>query len=571
MGKLSSLRKPGMILALSLAASASHAQTFATLMSFDVANGANPQSALVQGTDGNLYGTTSGGGANQGCGSVYGCGTVFNITLTGTLTTLYSFCSQPSCADGYYPAAGLIQGSDGNFYGTTPSGGASSNCELGLGCGTVFMITSTGTLTTLYSFSGPDGARPYSGSLVQGIDGNFYGTTAAGGANGDYGTAFMITPTGTLTTLYSFCSQPSCADGNAPFGGLIQATDGNFYGTTVYGGANGGGTIFMLTSSGVLTTLYSFCSQPSCTDGDGPYAGLIQGTDGNFYGTTDFGGTSDDGTVFEFSTASGLTTLYNFGGSDGNHPQGLIQASDSNFYGTTNAGGANGDGTAFMITSSGALTTLYNFCSQASCSDGAGPYAGLVQGTNGNFYGTTFSGGSSTDCYTDGCGTLFSLSVGLAPFVETQLPSAEVGANVNILGSGLKGATNVSFNGAPADFTAKNSEIKAKVPAEATTGTVTVTTASGNKLRTNVPFRVTPVIKSFAPKKGPVGKQVKITGVSLAQTTGVSFGGVAATQFEIDSDTEVTATVPTAATTGTIAITTSGGTATSKKSFTVTK
>jgi large repetitive protein len=193
------------------------------------------------------------------------------------------------------------------------------------------------------------------------------------------------------------------------------------------------------------------------------------------------------------------------------------------------------------------------------------------QRTDGNFYGTTFSGGSSTDCYTEGCGTLFSLSVGLAPFVETLIPSGEVGANVSILGTGLKGATNVSFNGTSAEFTAKNSEIKAKLPEGSTTGTVTVTTASGSKLRTNVPFRVKPLIRSFAPRKGPVGKQVEITGVSLAQTTGVSFGGVAATQFEIDSNTEVTATVPTGATTGTITVTTSGGTATSKKSFTVTE
>jgi uncharacterized repeat protein (TIGR03803 family) len=573
--KLRLLKVVGIVLAFSIASAMGlPAQTFTTVVSFDVTNGANPQSSLIQATDGNFYGTVVAGGASQGCGSAFGCGAVFKITPTGTLTDLYSFCSQPSCTDGDFPVAGLIQGTDGNFYGTTSNGGSSSNCDLG--CGTVFMLTPAGALTTLYSFSGPDGDMPYTGSLVYGLDGNFYGTTAAGGANGNYGTVFMYNTTaGTLTTIYSFCSLSGCTDGYAPFSGLVLGTDGNFYGTTYFGGANNGGTAFLITPGGVLTTLYNFCSQASCTDGVGPYGGLMQGLDGNFYGTSELGGANELGTVFQINSAvqpPALTTLYSFAGSDGSYPQaGVIQASDGNFYGVTTEGGANGDGTAFEITSSGALTTLYSFCFQSGCTDGEGPYGELAQVSTGTIYGTTYFGGASDDCYTGGCGTLFSLSLGLPPFVETQLTSGKVGASVVILGLGLKGATSVSFNGTETKFTAKNSEIKTKVPAGATTGNITVTLAGGGKLNTKVPFRVRPRIKSFSPKSGPVGEQVKITGVSLSQTTGVSFGAVPATEFKVDSDTEVTATVPAGAKTGTITISTSGGTAASTKKFTVTE
>lgn len=554
----------------------SPAQTFTQIVNFDVANGANPQSSLIQAADGNFYGTATDGGPNQGCGSAFGCGTVFTVTPTGTQTSFYSFCSQPNCADGAFPVGGLIQGTDGNFYGTTTNGGSSSNCDLG--CGTIFSITPTGTLTTLYSFSSTDGAEPFTGGLIYGTDGNFYGTTAAGGANGDYGTVFMITPAGVLTTLYSFCSQSGCTDGYAPFSGLVLGTDGNFYGTTYYGGANGYGTAFVLVPNGAqstLTTLYSFCSQSGCTDGDGPYGGLVEDSSGNFWGTTEFGGANNDGSVFELSpwippALPTLTTQYNFSGSDGQYPQtGLILASDTNFYGTTIEGGANGDGTAFMITSAGALTTLYSFCSQAACADGQNPYGGLVQVSNGTFYGTTYFGGTSTDCYSAGCGTLFNLSDGAPSFVETQVPTAQVGTSVTILGNSLTEAASVSFNGTAATFTAKSTEIKAKVPTGATTGKITVTTAKGSKLKTKVAFRVKPHIKSFSPTSGPVGTQVAITGVSLTQTSKVTFDGVDA-KFSVDSDTEVTATVPTGAKSGKIAITTLGGIATGTK-FTVTK
>jgi uncharacterized repeat protein (TIGR03803 family) len=380
--------------------------TFTTLHRFDYTDGFSPEAALVQATNGDFYGTTAEGGASLACS--YGCGTVFKITPVGRLTTLHSF----DIGDGDYPDAVLIQATNGDFYGTTVEGGANN-------AGTVFKITTSGTLTTLYSFcpqtNCTDGANPY-GGLVQGINGNLYGATSHGGANND-GTVFKITPSGTLTTLHSF------DDTDAYPNALVQATDGSFYGTTSAGGAFGPctlqghscGTVFKITPSGMLTTLHSFDG----TDGSGPVAGLVQGTDGNFYGTTFWGGansacTSGCGTVFSVTPKGKLTTLHSFDGTDGNYPEGaLIQATDGNFYGTTVEGGANLVGTIFKITPTGALTTLYSlFCSQGDCTDGASPYAGLVQGTNGNFYGTAGGGNNHKIC-PYGCGTIFSLSVGL--------------------------------------------------------------------------------------------------------------------------------------------------------------
>jgi uncharacterized repeat protein (TIGR03803 family) len=332
-----------------------------------------------------------------------------------------------------------------------------------------------------------------------------------GGANGE-GTVFQITAGGKLTTLYSFGGG---ADGAGPADALIQASNGKFYGTTSAGGANSGGTVFEMTP-GKVRTIYSFCSLSSCADGGTPLAGLIQATDGNLYGTT-------------------------------------------------SAGGANGGGTIFRITTAGTLTTLYSFCSQTGCTDGDSPYEGLLQATNGALYGTTYYGGTDND------GTIYSLSVGLGPFVQTVTTSGKVGAAVIILGNNLTGTTSVSFGRTAATFTvASDTEIKTTVPAGATTGTVAVTTPKGT-LKSNVPFRVTPHITSFTPMNGPIGTPVTITGVSLTQTSKVTFGGVKATSFTVNSDTQVTATVPTGAVTGRIAITTPGGTAVSSGIFTVTQ
>jgi len=469
------------------------AQTFTTLFSLDVTDGAEPAAGLVQATNGDLYGTTFLGGAGTGScifGGL-GCGTILQIMPTGTLVALHSFCSLSDCSDGVAPFGGLVQAANGDLYGTTTEGGAN-------GGGTVFKITPSGTLTTLYSFA--RGSYPSAG-LVQAANGDLYGTTSYGGAIAPYGTVFKITPSGSLTTLYSFCSQPGCVDGDLPVAGLIQATNGDFYGTTFDGGANGSyGTIFKITPSGTLTTLYSFCSQPGCTDGAFPYAGLVQGSDGSLYGAAAGGGVDNCpdslvppgcGTIFKITPSGELTTLYSFcsqtGCTDGTYPHGgLVQATNGDFYGTTGFGGASGYGTVFKVTPVGSLTTLYSFCSQSNCTDGSVPESSLLQATNGNFYGTTSAGGD------EGAGTIFSLSVGLGPFVETQTNSGRVGAAVKILGSDLTGATSVTFNGTPAAFTvASRYSITTTVPSGATTGKVEVVTPSGT-LSSNVAFQVLP-------------------------------------------------------------------------------
>jgi uncharacterized repeat protein (TIGR03803 family) len=452
-------------------ATAATAQTkFTTLLSFEGTNGANPHYVyLVQGTDGKLYGTTY---VSTGSG-----GTVFKITTGGALTTIYTFCpSGEPCTHGAQPDAGLVLATNGNFYGTTMNAGANSNSV-----GTVFQITPAGKLTTLHNFDSTDGDEPEVG-LIQASSGKLFGTTTIGGSS-NVGTIFDITTAGSFTSLHSFVG----TDGDYPDGKLVQATDGNFYGTTKEV-SSGDGTVFKITPAGKLTTLHKFDE----TDGGGPTSGLVQATNGNFYGTTSGGGAHTSGTVFQITPAGKLTTLYSFCAktdcADGANPSaGLIQANDGNLYGTTFSGGANcngGCGTLFKITTSGAFTKLYDFCSKSACADGSQPQGGLVQHTNGTLYGTTYYGG------TDGLGTVFSLSVGLAPFVETLPTSGAVGSKVIILGTALTGATGVSFDGTAATFkVVSGSEITTTVPAGATTGTVKVTTPSGT-LSSNVAFVV---------------------------------------------------------------------------------
>jgi uncharacterized repeat protein (TIGR03803 family) len=373
--------------------------------SFSGGDGSNPN-GLVQGSDGNFYGTTEYGGPGGG-------GTVFKITPLFMFTSLYSFSDITEFPfDGFCPAAGLVQGQDGNFYGTTEYGGEYFN-QYGDSFGTVFKITTNGTFSSLYSFSGSDGANPVA-QLVQGADGNLYGTTPYGGM--DYylndGTVFKITTNGSFTSLTWFGG----SDGIEPEGGLVQGKDGNFYGTTDYGGGYNNGTVFKATPGGTLTTLYSFTGG---SDGANPAAALVLGTDGNFYGTTYAGGAYTNqygqslGTVFKITTNGTFASLHSFSSSNGANPfAGLVQGADGNLYGTTYAGGAftnqygQGLGTVFKIAPTGTLTTLYSF---TGGSDGANPLAGLVQGTDGNLYGTTSGGG------TNNAGTIFRITLASAP------------------------------------------------------------------------------------------------------------------------------------------------------------
>jgi uncharacterized repeat protein (TIGR03803 family) len=469
------------ILMILATAIASPAQTFKTLVSFDFTNGANPYNmALVQGTDGNLYGTTVSGGTDS-------AGTVFKVTPTGTLTTLHSFAGTlVSPADGAYPWAGLVLGTDGNFYGTTLEGGAQNR-------GTVFKMTSAGVVTVLYSFcsvgaSCSDGYQPQA-PLVQAASGIFYGTTNNGGTN-DSGTVFSITSSGTLKTLYSFCMLTDCADGEFPEAALVQATSGIFYGTTEGGGAEDFGTVFSITAGGKLKTLHSFCtvvSEGLCLDGYNPQDALVQASNGTFYGTTPGGGngTSQTGTVFSITAGGTLVTIYSFCSGVGcgvNPYAGLVQGINGNFFGTTNGGGVNDYGTVFEITASGELTTLHSFDN----TDGYPSEGGnsLVQATNGTFYGTAYAGGA------DSLGALYSLADGFRAFVKTVPTSGKVGSAVTILGTKLTGATSVTFNGTAATFTVVSStEITTTVPTGATTGKVQVV-IPGTTLSSNVNFRV---------------------------------------------------------------------------------
>jgi uncharacterized repeat protein (TIGR03803 family) len=458
---------------------AAPAQTFSVLANFDGANGSGPLGSLVQGTDGNFYGTTFLGGAN-------GFGTIFQITPGGLLTNLYSFCSQTNCADGAAPYAELALGSDGNFYGTTSQEGAGSG-------GTVFKVTPEGALTTLYSFcSQPncaDGSSPAAGVTLA-SNGLFYGTTFYGGlrkgkcASTGCGTVFKITPEGKLTTIHEFCAQEGCADGFAPTS-VIQGTTGDFYGTASSGGnSSDDGMIFKITPGGKFTTLFYFDG----TDGKDPYAGLIEGLKGKFDGTAHYGGGHGAGAVYQILPGGTEKTVYNFcalsGCADGSYPYGeLVEDTNLNVYSTTYFGGANNLGTVFELgLDVFNLTTLHSF----DGADGSNPEAGLLLATDGIFYGSTSLGGSS------GNGTLFSLSTGLAPFVSFVFPAGKAGQTSQILGQGFTGATSVSFNRIDAKFNVvSDTYLTATVPAGATTGYVTVTTPTG-VLTSNVPFHEIP-------------------------------------------------------------------------------
>lgn len=374
---------------------ASQAQTLTTLHSFDGTDGELPE-LLVQGTNGNLYATTAEAGST-------GYGTVFNITPSGTFTLLDSF--DPTV--GEYPfGAPLTQGANADYYGTLQSGGSNLALCGGSGCGTVYAMTPGGALNPIYDFCSlsncTDGSVPLTG-LTLASNGYFYGTTSTGGvnciSNGGCGTVFKITPTGALTTLYSFCAQSNCPDGYYPTAWLIQASTGNFYGTTFLGGANcissgGCGSVFKMTPNGTLTTLYSFCAQNNCPDGNNPRA-LIQATNGDFYGTTKSGGANGAGTIFQVAPNGAVRAVYSF--PTGSESGSVMQAADGNFYGTTHAGGTNNAGTIFKITPRGKVSTIYSFCAQSGCTDGSTP-VGLIQDTNGSFYGSTYGGGTSTAC-----------------------------------------------------------------------------------------------------------------------------------------------------------------------------
>ena len=400
--------------------------TLTVLHDFTKLDGSYPTNGLLLASDGNFYGTTPTGG--PGANNNADFGTVFRITPAGAFTNLVNFTSDT----GTHPYAPPIEGSDGNLYGTTAGGGGGATQW-----GTVFKVTLDGTLTTIFIFTfdamadrWPNGFSPQA-ALVQGTDGILYGTTVNGGtdsseSNNDDGTIFKMSTTGTLLMVTTVHGPPGPQDLRAP---LIQASNGNFYGTSYEGGGDtNAGTVFEFTPAGVVTTLHSFVGGAGNT-GTRPYDGLLQGSDGNFYGTTEYGGTADLGTVFKITPAGDFTVLVNFTGPNGQQPfASLIQAADGNFYGTASIGGTDSVGTIFQITPAGVFTTIYNFPNSETL--GAFPRAALVQGSDGNLYGATMGGGANS------FGTIFRLNIVPQPKllnISTRL-DVQTGDNVLIGG-----------------------------------------------------------------------------------------------------------------------------------------
>jgi uncharacterized repeat protein (TIGR03803 family) len=322
-------------------------------------------------------------------------------SLAGTYNLLYSFQCSP---DGAYPEAGLVRDSSGNLYGTTFNGGQYGN-------GTVFKVTSSGSESVLHSFAGPrsDGEDPI-GSLTLDAAGNVYGTTESGGEFGG-GTVYKLTATGTERVLYNFCSQSLCTDGNGPLGGIVRDSAGELYGTTNWGGTSNEGVVFELTAGGTESVLHNFLGSP--IDGTNPYSNLNRDSSGNLYGTTFTGGASGVGTIFEVTAGGTESLLYSFKGSplDGGYPGfgGLVRDASGNFYGVTEGGGAEGFGSVFELTSEGTESVLLSFDGGPG---GGYPYDGLARDAAGNLFGTATVGGSGTDCDFDGCGVLFGLPSG---------------------------------------------------------------------------------------------------------------------------------------------------------------
>lgn len=517
------------------------AQTYNELHNFNWhKEGANPggPALLAQGLDGSLYGTLQTNFAAMG-GHV---GSVFNCAPDGTVADLYNFLGKP---DGSTPQSGLSLGWDGNFYGTTERGGTSDK-------GTVFKYRD-GVTTILYNFTdGADGAFPWA-PPIQHPDGNIYGLTDNGT---NPGRVYKINPsTGAFSVIAILPSQTI-----AP---LILGTDGNLYGTTPNGGTFNQGTVFRLTTKGVLKIVHSFGT--TGTDGRNPAGPVLQGADGKLYGTTNWGGVNGFGSVFVMSTSGGgYKNLHDFQAIEGENPQaGMVQGSDGFLYSVAVRGGANSQGTLFKINTTGTTFAVVHDFATAS---GDTPVSTLVLHTNGIIYGTTNHGGSQFPQY----GVLYSFDNGLKPFTSLVIiTSGHVGDAAGILGQGFLSATGVSFGNGPGQLIPISDTAAIVSPlAGAMTGPIKVHIPTGD-LVTPQTFKVLPTISDFTPKSAPVGTVVTITGMSLKQTTSITIGKVVQSTFTVVSDTQVTTTVPLGAVTGKVSLKTKGGTAIARGLFTV--
>lgn len=363
-----------------------HAASFEVIHSFNGPDGAFPISTPIFDDSGTLYATTSIGGSCSGFSD--GCGTVFSLAPNGDQQVLYAF--KGGATDGDGPQGSLVRDADGNLFGITRNGGG-VGCDLGRGCGTVFRLDSNGTEKVLHIFTGEsDGGNPT--DLVADSLGTLYGTTTYGGTR-NAGTVFRISPKGKFKRLYNFSGGK---DGGSPGGRLVVYSDGNLYGTTQFGGntgncSSGCGTVFQLAPDGKEKVLYAF--RGGAEDGYQPMAGLLLGRDGAFYGTTFFGGSdSDCGTVFRLTAAGEETMLHAFNGDNGCFPQaGVIEDNRGMLYGATMHGGPSFLGTVFKLVPNGKTHVLYTFAGEE---DGCVPQATLAR-HKGRLYGTALTCGST--------------------------------------------------------------------------------------------------------------------------------------------------------------------------------
>jgi len=532
------------------------------------ADGVYPQGGVTLGFDGNFYGTTAEG-------SPYGSGTAFKVTPTGTLTTLYTFTDG---SDGGDPLYAPLQGQDGNTYGVATFGGTSY--------GTFYRITPSRVFKA-WGFGYTDGYEP--NLPTEGTDGNFYGTTVYGGTN-NLGVVYKITPAGKITLLHTFAG----SDGEYPLGILVQGPDGNFYGTTSGGGASGAnGVVFKITPTGTYTLLHSFIFSSQYLDAQIPYAGLTLGTDGNFYGTTGYGGNENDGAIFKITPAGKETVLYSFCSvtcADGFDPRTpLVLHTDGKFYGNT-YGNSLGGAVFYsfdvgfkplvnLVTWSAQVGKTVEILGQGFKGTTAVSFDGVAakfDNVSDTYLTATVPAGALTGAVTVKTFTTTmnsNRSFLVAPqFTSFSPGDGIVGSPVTLTGVSFTQTTGVTIGGKAATFkVVSDTEVTATVPPSAKTGEkITIATLGGTATSSKT-FAVVPWIGKFSPTSGPVGTPVTITGTTFTGTTKVTFGGAAAKSFQVINDSKVGAIVPMSAKTGKIQVTTPGGTATSSTDFTVTQ